>query len=43
MAIARHIGQPAAGVLSSDNYTLDGSFWKDVLVIRSIYLPIVLR
>lgn len=42
-ALAGTIGQPDAGVLSGGSYTLSGGFWNNGLVVRSVYLPIILR
>jgi hypothetical protein len=42
-ALASTLGQPDAGVLSGGSYTLNGGFWNDALVARSVYLPILLR
>lgn len=37
------IGQPDAGVLTGDGYTLAGGFWSGALVGYRIYLPLVVR
>ncbi len=42
-ALAGTLGQPDASVLSGGSYTVDGGFWNDALVTRSVYLPIILR
>ena len=36
-------GQPDAGVLTGDGYTLAGGFWGGVSVEYRVYLPLVLR
>ena len=35
------LGQPDAGSLSGDSYTLSGGFWDSVKVNYNIYLPLV--
>ena len=37
------IGQPDAGTLSSDGYTLTGGFWGGAAIQYRIYLPVILR
>jgi hypothetical protein len=37
------IGQPDAGVLSGDVYTLTGGFWGGASGEYRIYLPLVVR
>jgi len=38
------IGQPDAGVLTGDDYTLDGGFWGGASSVECrVYLPLVLR
>jgi hypothetical protein len=37
------IGQPDAGVLSGDDYTLTGGFWGGAAPAYRIYMPVVLR
>ena len=36
-------GQPDAGGLAGDGYTLSGGFWGGAAVVYRIYLPLVLR
>ena len=36
-------GQPDAGVLEGNGYTLRGGFWGGVVVVYPVYLPLVLR
>jgi hypothetical protein len=36
-------GQPDAGVLIGEGYTLTGGFWGGVVVEYRVYLPLVLR
>ncbi|MCX6033340.1 MAG: hypothetical protein NT169_29165 [Chloroflexi bacterium] len=36
------IGQPGAGLLSGDSYTLSGGFWNS-LPGHEIYLPLIVR
>ena len=42
-SLAGTIGQPDAGVLEGDGYTLVGGFWGGVSVEFGIYLPLVMR
>jgi hypothetical protein len=37
------VGQPDAGVLAGEGYTLAGGFWSGASVEYHIYLPLVLR
>jgi hypothetical protein len=37
------VGQPDAGVLTGEGYTLAGGFWGGASVEYRIYLPLVLR
>jgi hypothetical protein len=37
------IGQPDAGVLMGDDYTLAGGFWGGAPVEYRVYLPLVVR
>jgi hypothetical protein len=37
-------GQPDAGALAGDGYTLSGGFWGGVAAVEhTIYLPVVLK
>jgi hypothetical protein len=42
-ALGGTIGQPDAGVLSGDGYTLNGGFWGGAAAEYRIYLPMVVR
>jgi hypothetical protein len=42
-ALSGTIGQPDAGVLTGNGYTLAGGFWGGTSVEYRIYLPLVLR
>ena len=37
------VGQPDAGVLEGNGYTLRGGFWGGVATVYPVYLPLVLR
>ena len=37
------IGQPDAGAISGEGYTLAGGFWGGGLIPYRVYLPLVLR
>jgi hypothetical protein len=42
-ALSGTIGQPDAGVLTGNGYTLAGGFWGGTPVEYRVYLPLVLR
>lgn len=41
--LAGTAGQPDAGLLAGEGYTLSGGFWAGMLVPFRLYLPLILR
>ena len=37
------LGQPDAGVLEGDDYSLAGCFWGGASAVHRLYLPLLLR